>query len=61
LNKAIAQSSNVYFYTIGGGIYNGRKGLGIEKMEEEFLNFGFGQKTGIQFFAEKKGQIPNPE
>lgn len=61
LNKAIAQSSNIYFYIIGGGVYNGRKGLGIKKMEKEFLNFGFGQKTGIQFFAEKKGQIPNPE
>lgn len=61
LKKAMAQSSNVYFYILGGGLYNGRKGLGIEVMEKEFLNFGFGKKTGIQFFAEKDGQIPTPE
>jgi penicillin-binding protein 2 len=61
LYKAMAQSSNVYFYTVGGGILNERKGLGIKKMEEEFLNFGFGQKTGVEFFAEKKGLVPNPE
>lgn len=60
LDKAIAQSSNVYFYTVGGGIYGGRKGVGIERMEKEFLNFGFGKKTEIEFFAEKKGQVPSP-
>jgi cell division protein FtsI/penicillin-binding protein 2 len=30
-------------------------------MYKGFLNFGFGEKTGIQFFSEKKGQVPNPE
>ena len=60
LNKAIAQSSNVYFYILGGGIYGGKKGLGIDILEKNFLSFGLGEKTGIQLFAEKQGQIPNP-
>ncbi len=30
-------------------------------MEKNYKLFGFGEKTNIQKFAEKKGQIPNPE
>jgi penicillin-binding protein 2 len=60
IKDAIAVSSNVFFYTIGGG-FGGKKGLGIEEMEKNYRNFGFGEKTNIQEFAEKNGQIPNPE
>lgn len=60
IKDAIAVSSNVFFYTIGGG-FGSKKGLGIEEMEKNYRNFGFGEKTNIQEFAEKNGQIPNPE
>jgi cell division protein FtsI/penicillin-binding protein 2 len=47
---------------LGGGFPpENKKGLGIEKMEKYFHNFGFGLKTEIQAFAEKKGLVPNPE
>lgn len=59
MRKAIAQSSDVYFYEVGGG-YEDQKGLGVEKIEKYIRSFGFGESfTGI--FAGPKGTIPNPE
>jgi penicillin-binding protein 2 len=57
MRRAIAVSSNVYFYTIGGG-HSGQKGLGIAKIEEYLSYFGFGKPTG-GFVGEKKGSIPS--
>jgi len=66
LKKAIAWSSNVYFYIIGGGLngilnYSNRKGLGIDVMSKTYREFGFGEKTGIEKFKEKKGLVPDRE
>jgi len=58
--EAIAVSSDVYFYTIGGG-YEGQKGLGIVNLEKYANLFGIGEKTGIDLPDEKDGVIPNPE
>lgn len=60
MQEAIAFSSNVYFYTIGGGFGN-QPGLGITKMHEYFQLFGFGEKTGINLANEQSGTVPNPE
>lgn len=63
MKSAIAVSSNVYFYAIGGG-YKDQKGLGIENIEKYMKMFGFGKKTGIysqEILSEKVGIIPNPE
>ena len=60
LRKAIAVSSNVYFYIIGGG-YEGQKGLGAELMKKYFNLFGWGFETGIDLPNEKKGFIPDFE
>lgn len=57
---AIAQSVNVYFYTLGGG-YKGQKGLGIEKIKKYALAFGFGSKLGIDLPGERTGFLPDPE
>jgi len=57
--KAIAESCDVYFYTVGGG-YGDIKGLGIEKMGEYLKMFGWGQILGIDLPSEKAGFIPNP-
>ncbi len=58
MRQAIAVSSNVYFYTIGGG-YQGQEGLGITRMEKYFRLFGMGEKTNISL-GDKDGTIPNP-
>ncbi len=60
IKEAIAVSSNVYFYTIGGG-HKDQKGLGINKIKEYLENFGWGEITGIDLPNEKRGTIPDPE
>ncbi len=59
LRRAIAVSSNVYFFEIGGG-FEDQKGLGISRIEKYMRMFGFGEKTGIESYTEKAGVIPNP-
>ncbi|PID52754.1 MAG: penicillin-binding protein 2 [Candidatus Moraniibacteriota bacterium] len=58
LRKAIAVSSDVYFYTVGGG-YGDITGLGIEKMKQYMERFGYGKKTGIDLPGEVSGIYPN--
>ena len=60
LAAAIAQSSNVYFYTVGGGA-GSQKGLGIKRLREWWEKFGLGEKTGIDFPGEAAGFLPSPE
>ncbi|OHA83872.1 MAG: hypothetical protein A2937_00895 [Candidatus Yonathbacteria bacterium RIFCSPLOWO2_01_FULL_47_33b] len=60
MRRAIAVSSDVYFYEIGGG-YQGQKGIGIEKIGSYSRIFGFGSQTGIDLTDEKIGTIPSPE
>lgn len=60
LRKAIAESCNVYFYTIGGG-FKDIKGLGETKIKHYLNLFGWGKLTGIDLPEEKKGLIPDKE
>jgi len=60
LIKAIAQSCNVYFYTIGGG-YGDIPGLGVDKISEYLKKFGLGKISGIDLPGEVRGLIPNAE
>ncbi len=60
MREAIAVSSDVYFYSIGGG-YENQAGLGISKINEYIKLFGFSEETGIEGFIEERGVIPNPE
>ncbi len=60
MSEAIAESSDVYFYSIGGGFEN-QKGLGINNLEKYARLFGIGKETGIDLPDEKGGVIPNPE
>lgn len=55
---AIAQSCDVFFYTIGGG-YGNIEGLGLERLEEYFGLFGFGAKLGIDLPGEASGLVPS--
>jgi penicillin-binding protein 2 len=59
LRKAIAFSSDVYFYMVGGG-YDGQKGLGITRLAYWFQTFGFTSPTGIQLPGEAVGFVPTP-
>ena len=60
VRKAIAESCNTYFYTIGGG-YENQKGLGPSKLKEYLEYFGWGSRTGIDLPNEAQGFIPSPE
>lgn len=60
MRKAIAISSDVYFYEIGGG-FEDQKGLGVVNIDKYSKIFGIGDKTGININGEKDGTIPTPE
>jgi penicillin-binding protein 2 len=60
MREAIAVSSDVYFYQIGGG-FPGQRGLGIDNIDKYSHMFGFGDTLEGTFFSGKKGVIPTPE
>jgi penicillin-binding protein 2 len=53
LHRAITQSCDVYFYTLG-------KLLGIEKLDYFASRLGLGVPTGVDLPAEASGLIPSP-
>ncbi len=70
VREAIAYSSNVYFYIVGGGLpefaapqaglNHGIEGLGITKMAEYYHKFGMGELTGVNIAQEQAGVVPDP-
>jgi penicillin-binding protein 2 len=60
MRRAIAVSSNIYFYIVGGG-FEGQKGIGITRMHDFLTRFGVGSTTGISLPGEVEGTVPNPE
>jgi penicillin-binding protein 2 len=72
LASALAQSSDVYFYIVGGGspeyttpplnnpVDYGINGLGAAKLDEWWTTFGLGKKTGIDLPSEAAGFLPTP-
>ncbi len=60
VRHALAMSSNVYFYQVGGG-YGSQKGLGITLIEKYYRDFGFGEPIQNNFFGNLVGTIPDPE
>lgn len=59
VTRAIAESNNIFFYSIGGG-YGNIKGIGIDKINEYWRKFGLGEPTGIDLPNEASGLLPNP-
>ena len=59
VRAAIAWSSDVFFYTVGGG-FGSQKGLGIDRLDYWYRQFGFGTTTGINLPGEADGTIPTP-
>ena len=60
LREALAVSSDIYFYEIGGGFAD-QKGLGINNIDRYFEMFGMTEKTGIDLPGEGEGVIPSPD
>ncbi len=60
MRKALAVSSDIYFYTIGGGFEN-QKGLGIININKYMEKFGLNSALSSPFFAGASGNIPNIE
>jgi len=56
---ALAVSSDVYFYEVGGG-FEDQKGLGITNIEKYFRMFGLGASVPGIFAGSSKGTIPDP-
>jgi len=56
---ALAVSSDVYFYEVGGG-YQDQKGLGIANLEKYYHMFGLGEAMPGIFAGSQKGTIPDP-
>lgn len=59
-NRAIALSSDVYFYHLAGG-YQNFTGLGIERLAHYTRAFGLGQRSGIALPGETTGLVPDPQ
>ncbi len=59
VRHAIAVSSDVYFYEVGGG-FEGQAGLGIDRLDTYFKMFGFGLDAGLVGYPEQVGNIPTP-
>lgn len=49
---AIEQSCDVYFYTLA---YR----MGIDRIHDFLARFGFGQRTGIDLYGERRGLLPS--
>jgi penicillin-binding protein 2 len=59
VRDAIAVSSDVFFYEVGGG-YPGQPGLGITKLDQYFTMFGFGTSAGLPGYVNAAGNVPTP-
>jgi penicillin-binding protein 2 len=72
LAAALAQSSDVYFYIVGGGspeyttpplnnpVDYGVQGLGAAQLYDWWTTFGLGKPTGIDLPSEAAGFLPTP-
>jgi penicillin-binding protein 2 len=60
VRDAIAVSSDVFFYEVGGG-FKDQKGIGIANIDKYLKMFGYGDDAGLEGFSTKKGVIATPE
>jgi penicillin-binding protein 2 len=56
--QGLAQSCNVYFYTLGGG-FGDIEGLGSERLARYARILGYGEPSGIDLPSEAPGRVPD--
>ncbi|MGH7175232.1 MAG: penicillin-binding transpeptidase domain-containing protein, partial [Minisyncoccia bacterium] len=59
VEQAIAWSSDIFFYTVGGG-HGSQAGLGINRLDYWYQEFGLSSTTAIQLPGEVSGFLPTP-
>lgn len=61
--RGLAMSSDVYYYYLSGGYYQGGvelfRGLGIDRLAAYAREYGFGATTGIDLPGEAAGLVPD--
>ncbi|KKP67963.1 MAG: Penicillin-binding protein 2 [Candidatus Moranbacteria bacterium GW2011_GWE1_35_17] len=57
VKKALAVSSDVFFYSVGGG-YGSIRGMGVDKIKKYANLFGYGEMSGIDLPGEANGFLP---
>ena len=61
--RGLAMSSDVYYYYLSGGYYQGGKelfrGLGVDRLAAYAREYGFGATTGIDLPGEAAGLVPD--
>ncbi len=60
MREAIAVSSDVYFYEVGGG-FEDQQGLGIANIKKYMQLFGFGQAESDNYLLGTAGTLPDPD
>ena len=62
--QGVANSSNIYFFWLGGGYQEGNttifEGLGVDRLAKYARAFGYGSRTGLDISGEQDGTIPDP-
>jgi penicillin-binding protein 2 len=61
--QGVANSSNIYFFYLGGGFQEGNatlfEGLGVDRLARYARAFGYGARTGLDIAGEQDGTIPD--
>ncbi|HEX9968794.1 MAG TPA: penicillin-binding transpeptidase domain-containing protein, partial [Acidimicrobiales bacterium] len=61
VTRALAVSSDVFFYTLGASFWNQRGQYGETAIQDVAHELSMGDKTGIPLASEAKGRISGPE
>jgi len=61
MRRALAVSSDVYFYDLGAKLWQLRAQYGEDAIQRSAALLGFGQQTGVPLPSESKGRLASPE
>ena len=60
IHGALEQSCNIYFWSIGLGVWQSREDLDVTVIQDFASSIGYGSPTGIDLTAEAGGTVPTP-
>jgi penicillin-binding protein 2 len=61
VTKALTVSSDVFYYWIADGLWNGRGIFGQTPIQDWAAKYGIGSKTGVALPGESAGRLPTPD